>query len=49
VTDLRPSGKALIERVRVDVITRGEYIEAGCPVVVIRTEGNRVVVKKLEN
>jgi membrane-bound serine protease (ClpP class) len=49
VTDLRPSGKALIENVRVDVITRGEYIEAGSAVVVIRTEGNRVLVKKHTN
>lgn len=41
---LRPTGYARIDGRRVDVITRGELIESGERVRVIRVEGNRVVV-----
>lgn len=47
LTDLRPAGTAMIESQRVDVVTRGEYIERGAAVVVLAIEGNRVVVKKI--
>jgi membrane-bound ClpP family serine protease len=43
---LRPSGTAHIDGRRVDVVTRGEPIEAGARVVVLEVEGNRVVVKR---
>jgi len=43
-TTLRPAGTALIDGRRVDVITRGEMIEARTRVRVVRVEGNRVVV-----
>lgn len=43
---LRPSGTAQIDGRRVDVVTRGEPIEAGARVVVLEVEGNRVVVKR---
>ncbi len=46
ITDLRPAGTAMIENKRVDVVSRGEYIEKGAAVVVLAIEGNRVVVKK---
>ncbi|MCU0598258.1 MAG: serine protease [Desulfobacterales bacterium] len=46
VTDLRPAGTAMIENKRVDVVSRGEYIEKGAGIVVLNIEGNRVVVKK---
>jgi membrane-bound ClpP family serine protease len=46
VTDLRPAGTAMIENQRVDVVSRGEYIEKGATVVVLAIDGNRVVVKK---
>lgn len=45
VTDLHPSGVARIEGRRVDVVTRGEYVERGATVVVLSAGGNRVVVK----
>ncbi len=48
VTDLRPSGTVLISSMRLDVVTDGEYIESGTPVVVIAVTGNRIVVEKIK-
>jgi membrane-bound ClpP family serine protease len=47
ITDLRPAGAATIEDQRVDVVSRGEYIEKGASVLVLAVDGNRVVVKKI--
>lgn len=47
VTVLRPSGFAEIGEKRIDVVTRGEKIEAGVNIRVIEVEGNRVVVAKV--
>lgn len=44
-TNLRPSGTALINGRRVDVVTEGGLIERGTPVQVIALEGLRVVVR----
>jgi membrane-bound serine protease (ClpP class) len=41
---LHPSGFAVIEGRRVDVITQGEMIDKGATVRVVEVEGNRVVV-----
>ncbi|MBE6931032.1 MAG: hypothetical protein E7463_12230 [Ruminococcaceae bacterium] len=46
ITVLRPSGTAEIDGVRLDVVTRGEYIRAGTSIKVIEVEGNRIVVAK---
>ena len=43
---LRPAGIAEIEGRRVDVVTEGELVDAGDAVVVIRVDGNRVVVQR---
>ena len=48
VSPLHPSGLASIEGRRIDVVSEGEYIDAGEPIVVIRVDGNRVVVRKGE-
>lgn len=48
VTALRPSGAARIDGVKHSVVTGGEFIEKGEPVVVTRVEGSRIVVKKGE-
>ena len=48
VTDLRPAGIAQINSQRVDVVTNGEYIDAGTPVVVTGVEGNRIIVDMVE-
>lgn len=43
---LRPAGKAEIDGRRLDVVTEGEYIEKGLPVVVTDVHGSRIVVKQ---
>lgn len=45
VTNLRPSGTALINDHRVDVVTEGTLIERGTAVKVVAVEGLRVVVR----
>jgi len=47
LTTLRPAGTIDIEGRRVDVVTMGEFIEAGSAVEVILVEGMRVVVREL--
>lgn len=47
-TQLRPSGIAVIEDRRVDVVTDGEFIEAGTQVCVTDIQGRRIIVKKIE-
>ena len=44
MSDLRPSGLALVNGRRVDVVTRGDYIKREAPLVVKAVEGARVVV-----
>jgi membrane-bound serine protease (ClpP class) len=46
LSPLRPAGFARIDGKKVDVVTRGEMLEADCPVVVIEVSGNRVVVAR---
>lgn len=46
VSPLRPAGIAEIEGERVDVVSDGELIEPGAPIVVIRVDGNRIVVRR---
>ena len=47
-TTLRPSGTAVIENSRIDVVTDGEFIEVNSQLEVLRVEGTRVIVRKLE-
>ncbi len=47
ITPLRPTGVALIDGHRVDIVTRGEFVETETEVEVILVEGNRVVVRSL--
>jgi len=48
VTNLRPAGTAMIEKRRIDVVTRGDYIEKNAGVIVDSVEGGRVVVRRIE-
>jgi membrane-bound serine protease (ClpP class) len=48
VTVLRPSGAAEIDGVRLDVVTEGEFLDPGTPVIVIRVEGGRIVVDDVQ-
>lgn len=45
VSPLRPAGIADIDGKRVDVVSDGEFIEAGQPIRVDHVDGNRVVVR----
>jgi membrane-bound serine protease (ClpP class) len=46
ISPLRPAGIAEIGGERVDVVSDGELIEPGVPVVVTRVDGNRIVVRR---
>ena len=46
VTDLRPAGAAVINGKRIDVVTRGEYLEKGSEIIVIAVTGNQIIVRK---
>lgn len=47
LTTLRPSGTAIINDERLDVVTQGNYIERNTRVEVIKTEGSRIVVREV--
>lgn len=47
LTDLRPTGAARLNGQKVDVITRGEHLESGTRVKVIRVEGPSIFVRRL--
>jgi membrane-bound serine protease (ClpP class) len=47
LTILRPSGTAVLNGQRVDVVTEGDWLEAGTSVKVVAVEGLRVVVRAL--
>ena len=48
-TDLRPSGTATVDGERLDVVTEGDFVLAGAPVKVIRSEGYRHIVRPASN
>lgn len=48
LTALRPSGTALIDDERVDVVSEGGYIEVNKPIRVVRIEGIRIIVRELK-
>jgi membrane-bound serine protease (ClpP class) len=47
LTPLRPSGTAVINGKRIDVVTEGPFIEPGTAVKVVAVEGMRVVVRSV--
>jgi membrane-bound serine protease (ClpP class) len=47
LTPLRASGAATFDGQRLNVVTRGEFIEAGQRVRIIEAHGNRIVVEKV--
>jgi membrane-bound serine protease (ClpP class) len=46
ISSLRPSGKAMIDSRRCDVVTQGEFLEKGTPIRVISATGARIVVAR---
>ncbi|MFD2672385.1 NfeD family protein [Marinicrinis sediminis] len=49
LSDLRPSGVAIINGVRTDVVSSGGYIDEGSAIRVIQVEGTRVVVELISD
>lgn len=47
-TNLRPSGAAVIDGKKIDVVTEGEMVDKNTPVKVIKAEGNRIIVKSVK-
>ena len=47
ITPLRPAGAAMIQGIRVDVVSQGDFIAKDSEVEVIGVEGNRVIVRDL--
>ena len=47
MTELRPSGSALIADKLVDVISEGAFLPKGEKIIVAAVNGNRVVVRKV--
>lgn len=47
--DLHPAGTAVINGSRVDVVSRGEYIEKGSAIVVSSVTGNQIIVRQQES
>lgn len=48
VTPLRPSGVAVFDDRRIDVVTQGEFVPSGRAVEVILVEGTRIVVRAVD-
>jgi len=46
VTDLRPSGIAMIVNERIDVVTEGSYLAKDSPLIVIAVTGNQIIVEE---
>ena len=46
VTDLHPGGTAIIDGQRVDVVSRGEYIDRDKDLVVVEVTGNQIIVRE---
>lgn len=44
ITTLRPAGSAMIDGIRVDVVTEGDYIDHDSKIIVKAVEGSKVVV-----
>ncbi|MBQ0139944.1 MAG: nodulation efficiency protein NfeD [Kurthia sp.] len=46
VTALRPSGVAMLDGERLDVVSEGSFIDAAKKVIIIEVEGSRIVVRE---
>ncbi|GAB4159034.1 MAG: hypothetical protein Fur0037_26370 [Planctomycetota bacterium] len=49
ITTLRPAGAVDLDGERLDVVTQGEFLDAGARVRVIEVAGNRIVVEAVED
>jgi len=49
MSDLRPSGWATIGDARLFVVTEGDFVSQGEKIKVLKVDGNRVVVRKINS
>lgn len=49
ITDLRPAGMALIDGKRMDVVTRGDYLDRDTEIRVTAVTGNQIIVRKKDD
>jgi hypothetical protein len=49
MTQLLPSGKALVSGVLLDVIAEGDLVDAGQPIEVVSARANRVIVRAVDS
>jgi membrane-bound serine protease (ClpP class) len=49
ITKLRPAGRAKFDNAIVDVVAEGDLIEKGQKIKIIQIQGNKVVVRKIED
>ena len=49
LTDLRPGGTGMFGERKLDIVSRGNYIEAGSAVRIVETHGLQVIVEPLES
>lgn len=49
LSTLRPTGTAIIDGQRIDVVSDGEFIEKDSPILVIAVDGSRIVVSQIKN
>jgi membrane-bound serine protease (ClpP class) len=49
LTPLHPSGAGEFGGARLSVVARGEFIDAGSPIVIAETHGNRIVVDRTDH
>ena len=47
LSDLRPSGTIRVDGKKYSAVSSGEYIDSGKEIKVIKTDGNRIVVKEV--
>lgn len=47
--ECRPAGTVLIDKKYIDAVTEGDYVKKGEIVEVVQVNGNRVVVRKVED
>lgn len=48
ITNLRPSGTAVFDNIRLDVVSEGDYIPKNTKVEVVNVSGRRVVVREIK-
>jgi len=48
ISPLRPSGIAEVNGKKINVLTRGEYVDANTKIKIISVEGNKIVVEAID-